>query len=184
MELGSDCSLELPQLLSGHACMKWRSLRAPLLNNDMSLMAMQCMRTTSSTQNLNHSSSEHLHESCAFLLLKPHLRMSHSEGMQSAKSCCRQTLLLAPSFCALPWLQEVVGDDRSALQAVVAADTELMELREEEEEINAKLQDITLDDKTFDADEASERLNEVSLGGSGFSLRNSIAAVRGSVRAL
>eukprot|EP00891_Asterochloris_glomerata_P000401 jgi/Astpho2/401/Aster-03451 len=57
--------------------------------------------------------------------------------------------------------QEVVGDDRSALQAVVAADTELMELREEEEEINAKLQDITLDDKTFDADEASERLNEV-----------------------
>ncbi len=78
----------------------------------------------------------------------------------------------------------MVGDDRSALQAVVAADTELMELREEEEEINAKLQDTTLDDKTFDADEASERLNEVSLGGSGFSLRNSIAAVRGSVRAL
>lgn len=77
-----------------------------------------------------------------------------------------------------------MGDDRSALQAVVAADTELMELREEEEEINAKLQDTTLDDKTFDADEASERLNEVSLGGSGFSLRNSIAAVRGSVRAL
>ena len=56
-----------------------------------------------------------------------------------------------------------MGDDRSALQAVVAADTELMELREEEEEINAKLQDTTLDDKAFDADEASERLNEVGL---------------------
>lgn len=98
MELGSGSSSQLPQLLSGPACMKWRSLRAPLLDNDMSLMAMQCMRTTSSTQNLNHSPSQHLHESCAFLLSKPHLPMSHSEGMQSAKSCCRQTLLHAPSF--------------------------------------------------------------------------------------
>ena len=61
-----------------------------------------------------------------------------------------------------------MGDDRSALQAVVAADTELMELREEEEEINAKLQDTTLDDKTFDADEASERLNEVGPSGDGY----------------
>ena len=77
-----------------------------------------------------------------------------------------------------------MGDDRSALQAVVAADTELMELREEEEEINAKLQDTTLDDKTFDADEASERLNEVSLSGIGSALRDTTAAFRGSVRAL
>ena len=81
-------------------------------------------------------------------------------------------------------MQEVVGDDRSALQAVVAADTELMELREEEEEINAKLQDTTLDDKAFDADEASERLNEVGLSGKGSVLWDSTAAFKGSVRAL
>ncbi len=61
-------------------------------------------------------------------------------------------------------LQEVVGDERTALQAVVAADLELMELREEEEQINKQLQDTSLEDKPkgFDADEASERLNEVS----------------------
>ena len=57
----------------------------------------------------------------------------------------------------------MVGDERSALQAVVAADVELMELREEEEQLNKQLQDTTLQDKPkgFDADEASERLNEV-----------------------
>lgn len=59
--------------------------------------------------------------------------------------------------------QEVVGDERSALQAVVAADAELMELREEEEQLNKQLQDSSLEDKPkgFDADDASERLNEV-----------------------
>lgn len=62
-------------------------------------------------------------------------------------------------------MQEVVGDERSALQAVVAADAELMELREEEEELNKQLQDASLEDKPkgFDADEASERLNEVYI---------------------
>lgn len=57
----------------------------------------------------------------------------------------------------------MVGDERSALEAVVAADIELMELREEEEELNKQLQDTSLEDKPkgFDADEASERLNEV-----------------------
>lgn len=57
----------------------------------------------------------------------------------------------------------MVGDERSALQAVVAADVELVELREEEEQLNKQLQDTTLQDKPkdFDADEASERLNEV-----------------------
>ena len=57
-----------------------------------------------------------------------------------------------------------MGDERSALQAVVAADLELMELREEEEQLNKQLQDSSLQDKPkgFDADEASERLNEVS----------------------
>ena len=58
----------------------------------------------------------------------------------------------------------MVGDERTALQAVVAADVELMELRAEEEQLNRQLQDTDLEDKpkTFDADEASERLNEVS----------------------
>ena len=61
-------------------------------------------------------------------------------------------------------MQEVVGDERTALQAVVAADVELMELRAEEEQLNSKLQDTSLEDKpkNFDDDEASERLNEVS----------------------
>lgn len=64
-------------------------------------------------------------------------------------------------------MQEVVGDDRSALQAVVAADVELMELREEEEQLNKQLQETSLEDrpKGFDADEASERLNEVRMHG-------------------
>ena len=62
-------------------------------------------------------------------------------------------------------MQEVVGDERTALQAVVAADAELMELREEEEELNKQLQDASLEDqpKGFDVDEASQRLNEVSF---------------------
>ncbi len=62
-------------------------------------------------------------------------------------------------------LQEVVGDERSALQAVVAADAELMELREEEEQLNKELQESSLEEqpKGFDADEASQRLNEVSF---------------------
>lgn len=59
--------------------------------------------------------------------------------------------------------QEVVGDESSALQAVVAADAELMELREEEEQLNKQLQESSLEEqpKGFDADEASQRLNEV-----------------------
>jgi len=62
-------------------------------------------------------------------------------------------------------LQEVVGDERSALQAVVAADAELMELREEEEQLNKQLQESSLEEqpKGFDADEASQRLIEVSF---------------------
>ena len=40
-----------------------------------------------------------------------------------------------------------------------------MELREEEEQLNKQLQETSLEDKpkAFDADEASERLNEVRL---------------------
>ena len=59
----------------------------------------------------------------------------------------------------------MVGDESSALQAVVAADAELMELREEEEQLNKQLQESSLEEqpKGFDADEASQRLNEVSF---------------------
>lgn len=62
-------------------------------------------------------------------------------------------------------MQEVVGDERSALQAVVAADAELMDLRSEEEQLNKQLQESCLEEqpKGFDADEASQRLNEVSF---------------------
>jgi ATP-binding cassette subfamily F protein 1 len=68
--------------------------------------------------------------------------------------------------------QEVVGDERSALQAVVAADLELMKLRQEEEELNQHLAAASLEDgdaakqsadlpADFDQDAASERLNQV-----------------------
>ncbi|GAX85748.1 hypothetical protein CEUSTIGMA_g13163.t1 [Chlamydomonas eustigma] len=60
--------------------------------------------------------------------------------------------------------QEIVGDERTALQAVVAADVELMELREEEQSLNHLLQDpdqALKVDPSFDADHAQERLNEV-----------------------
>ena len=59
----------------------------------------------------------------------------------------------------------MVGDERSALEAVVAADVELMELRDREEQLNKQLQDTSMEDKPkgYDADDASERLNEVSV---------------------
>ncbi|KAK9820427.1 hypothetical protein WJX72_010224 [[Myrmecia] bisecta] len=57
--------------------------------------------------------------------------------------------------------QEVVGDERSALQAVVAADVELMALRSEEAELNTKLQETSPEDKSFDQDAASDRLTEI-----------------------
>ncbi|GMH37083.1 hypothetical protein BSKO_04956 [Bryopsis sp. KO-2023] len=57
--------------------------------------------------------------------------------------------------------QEVVADDRLALQAVVEADVQLMELRQEEEEINEKLDSPETQDESFDADLASDRLAEI-----------------------
>lgn len=44
-------------------------------------------------------------------------------------------------------VQEVVGTDEAALDAVVAADVELMALREEEAEIQSRLNAVSLDDK-------------------------------------
>jgi ATP-binding cassette subfamily F protein 1 len=48
--------------------------------------------------------------------------------------------------------QEVVGGDESALASVVAADAELMALRAEEAEINARLAAVDLDGEGADAD--------------------------------
>lgn len=42
--------------------------------------------------------------------------------------------------------QEVVGDDRTALEAVVAADAELVSLRQEEAEITARMGGVSLDE--------------------------------------
>ena len=44
--------------------------------------------------------------------------------------------------------QEVVGDDRSALQSVVAADVELQELRKKKIELEAMMDKLSLDDST------------------------------------
>ncbi|KAF8072920.1 ABCF4 [Scenedesmus sp. PABB004] len=57
--------------------------------------------------------------------------------------------------------QEVVGmDDQTALQAVVAADVELMELRVEEQQLQDSMT-AEEHDAVFDMDEASARLNEI-----------------------
>lgn len=60
--------------------------------------------------------------------------------------------------------QEIVGDSKTALEAVVAADVELMELRDEEKALNAQLEDpdeSKAEDPAFDAESAQARLNEV-----------------------
>lgn len=66
------------------------------------------------------------------------------------------------------WLpQEVVGSEMSALQSVVAADVELMALREEEAAITARLGELGLGDQAEpsgeDADDEadSDRLNQI-----------------------
>ncbi|KAF5839706.1 P-loop containing nucleoside triphosphate hydrolase protein [Dunaliella salina] len=57
--------------------------------------------------------------------------------------------------------QEVEGGTQSALEAVVAADVELMELRAEEAELNRKLEHPDQQDEEFDQETAQDRLNEV-----------------------
>eukprot|EP00798_Chlamydomonas_sp_ICE-L_P029146 gene29146-32366_t len=60
--------------------------------------------------------------------------------------------------------QEVVGDERSALSAVVTADMVLMELRCEVSDLTAKLEDpdaAKKEDPDFDLDESNARLNEL-----------------------
>ncbi|KXZ55387.1 hypothetical protein GPECTOR_3g513 [Gonium pectorale] len=57
--------------------------------------------------------------------------------------------------------QEIVGDERTALQAVVEADVELMSMRAEEKELMEQLQDEAKQPADFDHDAAQERLNEI-----------------------
>lgn len=58
--------------------------------------------------------------------------------------------------------QEVIGDERTALAAVVEADVELMALRAEEAELTARMAATSLEDAAKGADdEASDRLNAV-----------------------
>ncbi|KAG2501866.1 hypothetical protein HYH03_000364 [Edaphochlamys debaryana] len=57
--------------------------------------------------------------------------------------------------------QEIVGDDRTALQAVVEADVELMALRAEEKELMEQLQEEGKQPADFDHDHAQDRLNEI-----------------------
>ena len=66
-------------------------------------------------------------------------------------------------------VQEVVGSDDSALQAVVAADVELMQLREEESEIvgrqdaaeNGEVANGRGGSENHQEDEDADRLNEI-----------------------
>jgi ATP-binding cassette subfamily F protein 1 len=55
--------------------------------------------------------------------------------------------------------QEVVGTEDSALESVVAADVELVNLRKEEAELNKKLNDMQLDEN--EEGDVSDRLNEI-----------------------
>ncbi|PNW88567.1 hypothetical protein CHLRE_01g034950v5 [Chlamydomonas reinhardtii] len=57
--------------------------------------------------------------------------------------------------------QEIVGDERTALQAVVEADVELMGLRAEEKDLMEALQDEAKQPAGFCHDTAQDRLNEV-----------------------
>ncbi len=52
-------------------------------------------------------------------------------------------------------MQEVVGTEDAALDAVVAADAELMALRAEEADIQSRLGAVSLEDCPDDAPEAS-----------------------------
>ena len=65
------------------------------------------------------------------------------------------------------WMQEVVADNRTALEAVVAADVELMKLRAEEAELTARMNDASLDEGAAEpssdqrADDEADRLTAV-----------------------
>ena len=67
-----------------------------------------------------------------------------SFAIQDGLAC--RTIQLAEHPAPGAPAQEVVGTDDSALQAVIAADAELMALREEEAQIQARLGGLGLDD--------------------------------------
>ena len=72
--------------------------------------------------------------------------------------------------------QEVVGTDDSALESVVAADVELINLRKEEAELNKKLNEMQLEDE--DEEGLGDRLTEIydrmnELGGASAEARAS-----------
>ena len=73
----------------------------------------------------------------------------------------KQTLLSSPAA------QEVVADDRTALAAVVAADVELMQLRAEEADLTARMNDVSLEEGAAEpssqdrADDDADRLTAI-----------------------
>ncbi|KIY94299.1 hypothetical protein MNEG_13664 [Monoraphidium neglectum] len=76
------------------------------------------------------------------------------------KLMARRQIPVPPDVDVLLVEQEVVGSEQSALQAVVAADVELVQLRLEEAQLTEELSADT-HEPGFDADAASHRLNEV-----------------------
>lgn len=87
---------------------------------------------------------------CLWVLAATHcLQPDHLTGEEDSGACGEQllqNLYMRLSYVAVG-VQEVVGTDEAALDAVVAADVELMALREEEAEIQSRLNAVSLDDK-------------------------------------
>lgn len=74
--------------------------------------------------------------------------------------------------------QEVVGDKNTALESVVMADVELTSLKAEEQELTAKMENLSTDDKGGDDDaKVASRLNEV------YERLNTIGAASADARA-
>ena len=86
-----------------------------------------------------------------------------------AASASKQAELVADeqTLLSLPAAQEVVADDRTALAAVVAADVELMQLRTEEAELTARMNDVSLEEGAAEpssqdrADDDADRLTAI-----------------------
>jgi len=85
------------------------------------------------------------------------------------KMIARRSIPVPAGIDILMVEQEIVGDERTALEAVMQADVALMQLKAEEEEIERLMADLTVEEKDkryadgrpWNADEASERLNGI-----------------------
>ncbi|CAG9461390.1 unnamed protein product [Pedinophyceae sp. YPF-701] len=85
------------------------------------------------------------------------------------KMIAKRSIPVPASIDVLMVEQEIVGDDRTALQAVVEADVELMRLRAEEDHLQRMMNDLEIkdEDKTlpdgsaYDHDTAADLLNGV-----------------------